>query len=124
VTDAVELAVRSGRVTRRGGFLWSGKPAEVPVRWRGEDDAVTSPQLIPPEEVAAAAVLVAQQSFGVPADDLAAAALRAMGFKRISQPLAELGRAGVDLAIQDKRLAADASGFLIPAQPGSAPSGS
>jgi hypothetical protein len=80
--------------------------------------------LIPPEEVAAAAVLVAQQSFGVPADDLAAAALRAMGFKRISQPLAELGRAGVDLAIQDKRLAADASGFLIPAQPGSARSGS
>ena len=119
VTDAVELAVRSGRVTRRGAFLWSGKSPDVPVRWRGEDDAVTSPQLIPPEEVAAAAVLVAQQSFGVPADDLAAAALRAMGFKRITQPLAELGRAGVELAIQDKRLTADASGFLIPAQSGS-----
>lgn len=122
--DAVELAVRSGRVQRRGDFLWHCNGLEVPVRWRGEDDAVTSPQLIPPEEVAAAAVLVAQQSFGVPADDLAAAALRAMGFKRITQPLAELGRAGVDLAIQDKRLAADASGFLIPAQPGSNSSGS
>ncbi len=117
--DAIELAVRSARVTRRGDFLWHRNGQEVVVRWRGEDDAVISPQLIPPEEVAAAAVLVAQQSFGVPADDLAAAALRAMGFKRISQPLAELGRAGVELAIQDKRLAADASGFLIPAQLGS-----
>ena len=36
---------------------------------------------------------------------------------------AELGRAGVELAIQDKRLTADASGFLIPVQPGATPSG-
>jgi very-short-patch-repair endonuclease len=123
VTDAVELAVRSGRVSRRGEFLWTSKSTGAAVRWRGEDDAVTSPHLIPTEEVAAAAVLVAQQSFGVPADDLAAAALRAMGFKRISQPLAELGRAGVELAIQDKRLTADASGFLVPTEPGATQSG-
>ena len=124
LTDAVELAVRSGRVTRRGEFLWNSASGGVAVRWRGDDDAVTSANLIPSEEVAAAAVLVAEQSFGVPADDLAAAALRAMGFKRITQSLAELGRAGVELAVQDKRLRADASGFMIPTQPGSNHGGS
>jgi very-short-patch-repair endonuclease len=124
LVDSLELAVRSGRVMRRGDFLWHGNGQELAVRWRGEDDAVTAADLIPPEEVAAAAVLVAEQSFGVPADDLAAAALRAMGFKRITQPLAELGRAGVELAVRDKRLKADASGFMIATQPGSNHGGS
>jgi very-short-patch-repair endonuclease len=115
--DAVELAVRSGRVVRSGEFLRSADNQGTPVRWRGGDDAVVSAALIPPEEVAAAAVLVAEQSYGVPADDLATAALRAMGFKRISPPLAELGRAAVELAIREKRLATDASGYLVPAEP-------
>ncbi|MBI3838797.1 MAG: hypothetical protein HY288_12805, partial [Planctomycetia bacterium] len=112
----VDLAVRTGRLTRHGDFLWDIRPHAITPRWRGNDDAVTTAQLICAEEVAAAAVLVAQHSFGIPADDLASATLRALGFKRIGQPLAELGRAAVELALREKRIVADAAGFMVPAE--------
>ncbi len=84
-----------------------------PIRWRGGDDAVTAADLICPEEVAEAAVWVTQHEFGVPLDDLPAAAIHTMGFKRIGPQLAALGVAGVQLALESRRIAADSGGFMV-----------
>ena len=80
---------------------------------RGSADAVTDADLICPEEVAEAAVYVAQHEFGIPLDDLPAAALRSLGFKRIGPQLAALGVAGVQHAMESHRISADSGGFMV-----------
>ncbi len=88
---------------------------EPPVRWRGNGDAVTSAELICAEEVAQAAILLLQREFGIPLDDLPAATLHAMGFRRIGTQLAELGNSAIQQAVAAQRIRPDASGFIVPA---------
>ena len=84
------------------------------IRWRGTKDAVSAAELICPEEVAEAAAWVVKHEYGIPSDDLPAAAIRAMGFRRIGTQLAELAEQGVRLAIDSKRIVMDTRGILIP----------
>lgn len=121
VTGQVKLklqtALDTGKSVRRfevrGKFVWLVGMAVPPVRWRGNDEAVTSAELICPEEVAQAAILLVQQEFGIPLDDLPAATLRAMGFKRIGPQLAELGNMAIQQAVAAQRVRPDASGFIV-----------
>ena len=75
---------------------------------------MTSAELICPEEVAEAAAWVVENEFGMPRDDLPAAAIRAMGFRRMGSQLAELAEQGVRLAIDSKRVAMDGQGLITP----------
>lgn len=97
----------------RGKFAWPLGMDVPPVRWRGSDDAVTSAELICVEEVTQAAILLLQREFGIPLDDLPAATLRAMGFKRIGPQLAELGNVAVQQAAAAQRIRPDPSGFMV-----------
>ncbi len=115
IDDAIDRAAGRGGLVLRGEFAWLPGQTQPPVRWRGDEQAVTDPRLIDPHEVAAAAVLAARFECGIPADELPAAALRAMGFKRAGPQLAELARSGVELALSVGLLRADAAGFLVPA---------
>jgi hypothetical protein len=119
---ALESGVRHQQFVERGEFIWPLRMDRAPARWRGADDAVTDPTLICPEEVAEAAVCVSKNQFGIPLDDLPAATLRAMGFKRIGPHLSALGTAGIELAIKGRRIVADPGGFMIvSAEPDKAP---
>lgn len=115
IDEAIDRVTGQGGFTLRGDFVWMPGQTLPPVRWRGGEQAVTDPRLIDPHEVAAAAVLAAKLEYGIPADDLPAAALRTMGFKRTGPQLAALARTGVELAIAAGQLRADAAGFLVPA---------
>ena len=83
------------------------------IRWRDTEDAVSAAELICPEEVAEAAAWVVEHEYGIPRDDLPAAAIRAMGFKRIGTQLAELAEQGVRLAIDSKRVVMNTRGILM-----------
>jgi len=121
---ALAAAIRRDQIAQHGGdteFLWPPSMREPPLRWRGGDEAVTDPALIAPEEVARVAAWVARNEFGVPEADLPAATVRAMGFRRVTEPLLALGRAGVALAVQSGLIARDARGIMVPAAAASPP---
>lgn len=115
LADAVEAGEAAERFECRGEFVWPAGMDQPSVRWRGGENAVTDPRLICPEEIAAAAALVVQHEFGIPLDDLPVSTLRALGFKRVTGQLAELGRAGVQQAIAARMIAGDKSGFMVAA---------
>lgn len=115
----LQKALQQGSANRRfvvrGKFAWPSGMDLPPVRWRGNEDAVTNAEFICPEEVVQAAVLLLQREFGIPLDDLPAATLRAMGFKRIGPQLAELGNTAIQTAIEAQRIRPDPSGFMVAA---------
>lgn len=117
VKDLLDTARGSGsrghQFFERGEFVWPAGMEKPPIRWRGGDDAVTDPALICPEEVAEAAIWLTRNQFGIPLDDLPAATLHALGFKRIGTQLAGLGAAGVQLALKARRIVADPAGFMV-----------
>ena len=92
VKDLLEAARQSGvrhrQFVAKGEFLWLVGMERPPIRWRGGDDAVTDPALICPGEIAEAAIWVTRHQVGIPLDDLPAATLHAIGFKRIGTQLA------------------------------------
>ncbi len=114
VETAITAVALSGAVRRDGPFLMPADMTHPRVRWRDAFDAVTSPDLIWPGEVAESAVYIVRHEFGAAMDDLGAAALRRMGFKRITPPLEALGRAGVDLAVRQGRIVVDANNYARP----------
>jgi len=110
-----QLGVQSQQFLAKGEFIWPVGMETPPIRWRGADDAVTDPALICPEEVVEAAIWVTKHQFGVPLDDLPAATLHAMGFKRVGALLGALGAAAVELALKTRRIVADSAGFMVAA---------
>lgn len=112
---ALEQGNNSRRFEVRGKFAWPPGVDSPPVRWRGGSDAVTNAELICAEEVAQAAILLLRREFGIPLDDLPAATLRAMGFKRIGPQLSELGSTAIQQAVATQRIRPDASGFMVAA---------
>jgi len=81
VEAGVEAAIRAGKVKRTGVFLWPPSPPKVLVRRRG-DEVQPAIEYICDEEIAAAAVLVLRTQFATDRDELAAQALRVLGFGR------------------------------------------
>ena len=111
---ALLTAVTRQVVRAQGDFVWPVNLDRPCVRWRGTEDAVSSSELICTEEIAEAARLVVEHEFGVPLDDLPAAAMRYMGFRRITTNLSELGQLGVEQAMQLGLIKADQHGFMVP----------
>jgi hypothetical protein len=86
---------------------------EPPLRWRGNDDAVRAAELICVEEVARATRALVEREYGIPVDDVPAATLRLMGFKRVTDSLLALGRAGYEAARGAGWLRTDRDGFVV-----------
>lgn len=112
LAEALNKALKKD-LLRRGMFIWPRSMERPLIRWRDAEDAVTSAELICPEEVAEAAAWVVEHEFGMPRDDLPAAAIRAMGFRRIGSQLADLAEQGVRLAIDSKLVVMDANGMMM-----------
>lgn len=120
VKSKLETAFGAGKAARRldvgGKFAWPPGLTIPPVRWRGGDDDPKEAEHICHEEVAQAAVLFVQREYGIPLDDLPAATLRSMGFKRIGPQLVELGNTAIQQAIAAQRIRPDASGYMVAAE--------
>ena len=59
------------------------------------------------------AALIVENEFGVPASELPAVAIKALGFRRVGTQLAELGARGVRLALEKGLIRADATGHMV-----------
>lgn len=82
VEAGIEAAIRQGKVTRSGSFLWPPSRPQQLVRRRG-DEVPAAIDYVCDEEIAAAAILVLQTQFATVRDELAVQALRVLGFGRV-----------------------------------------
>lgn len=84
IDAALDSAVRSQKVRRKGDFFWASGMNEPPVRDRSElPDSSRKPDLIAPEEIAAAIEKVVAASYGIDRTEIPAAVLRLLlGFRR------------------------------------------
>lgn len=96
IESAVDQAISSGFVEKRGVFLWPPDIDEVPVRRRG---GRVSPDIeeIPEEEIGAAIKLVLEYQFSTPEDELPSAVAQTLGFGRTSKKAANQ----IDGVVQD-----------------------
>ena len=79
--SALTRAERSGRLVRRGSFLWSPTMDTAPVRHRGEDDP-RDIALVAPEEITEAVRLVLRKEFSMGKADLVGRVARVLGYAR------------------------------------------
>jgi very-short-patch-repair endonuclease len=80
-------ATRQGRVRRRGAFLWHPDMQQAPLRDRsGLPSASKKLEFVAPEEIAAAIEKVVGDSYGMNRDEIPAAVLRLLGFRRTTEP--------------------------------------
>ncbi len=100
--EAVDGALAIGKVLARDAFLWPVDLQDCPVRDRSDLPANSRrPELIAPEEFAAAIARVVSDSLGMPADSISQAAARLLGFPRLTDDL----RARIEDAIVRLRAA-------------------
>jgi hypothetical protein len=93
IMSAMARAEASGRVRRRGAFLWPAKDPVVAPRDRSElPDASRGLDLVSDEECRAALERAQAESCGCGADEAAVQAVRLLGVKRNDEALARLVR--------------------------------
>jgi very-short-patch-repair endonuclease len=89
IASAARRLERAGLISRRGDFFWPATMTEVPLRRRDTEDAPCEAELIAPEEIAAAVLLILKKEFRVPLDGLMDHAARVLGFSRAGSRVRE-----------------------------------
>ena len=86
--DAITELVRSGRVSRRGDFLWSTGMARPPVRDRSGLSATSRKlEMVSDEEMAEAICVVVGQSYGIARGQASAPAAKLLGYSRVTEAM-------------------------------------
>jgi len=86
--EAVGQLVESGRVSRRGDFLWQADMETAPVRDRsGLPAASRKLEMVSNEELAEAVCVVVGQSYGIAKDQAPAAASKLLGYSRTTEAM-------------------------------------
>jgi hypothetical protein len=86
---AIDRAIRGRSIVRKEDFLWPADCQIPPLRDRSELPAASrKPELVPPEEWAAAVARLVADSLGATPEELAPAVARLLGFPRTSEDIA------------------------------------
>ena len=112
--SAVDYAGDSPEVRRQGDFLWRGDMESPALRDRG-NIARTSRELelVAPEEIALAVERVVAGSYGIHRQEVPGAAVRLLGFVRVTQDMRTKVGSVVDEMIQDSRLVEQGDNLVI-----------
>ena len=116
--ESLELAVAhagdSTEVRRQGNFLWRGDMEIPEVRDRSNlTRASRKLELVAPEEMALAVERVVAGSYGINRQDVPGAALRLLGFARVTQDMRTRVDSVVDDMIQDGRLVEQGDNLVV-----------
>ena len=85
---AIEHGVSSGSITLKGEFLWQSDMAEARMRDRSKIPASSRKiELVAPEEVAMAVRRVVAASYGIALEDITGAAVKLLGFGRVTNEM-------------------------------------
>ena len=118
--EAVSEIVRSGRVFRRGDFLWSTDMTRPPVRDRSGLPATSRKlEMVSDEEMAEAICVVVGRSYGIVRDQTPARAAKLLGFSRTTQAIKDRSDSVTNGLLSEGRLEADGDLLVIGESPGS-----
>ena len=104
IEEACDLIVRSQRVRSSGGFLSMPGVAVVPRDRSNAGDETKKSDLVAPEEIHEAVLLVVRQNLGVKPSEIAASVSRLLGFGATTQAWRELTAAQVAIAQEQGKL--------------------
>jgi very-short-patch-repair endonuclease len=113
IEAGINDAALTGRVIRRGAFLWHPAMATPPVRDRSlAPSASRSIALIAPEEIEQAILRVVTEAYGIPPDYIPPSACRLLGFARLTDELRAAVVAATDRLLVTGRLR-EQSGHVV-----------
>ncbi len=111
---AINAAVRSESIVRKGDFLWSPTMKRAVVRDRRAVSQVRNIKRIAPEEIAEAIRMVVENSYGIDRLDAVSGAGKLLGFGSVSRKIgAEIGLVA-DRLVEDGRLRDDDGHLTLP----------
>jgi very-short-patch-repair endonuclease len=112
--NAISSVTRSGRMVRKGKFLWPSDSVKLQVR-RASNGSGTRPiQYVPPEELEEAAILVLRMTRGVSKDELIPEIARVLGYARTGDKVERAALEATKRLIENGRVI-ERAGFLMPA---------
>jgi very-short-patch-repair endonuclease len=117
--QAAALAIRNGWVIKKGDFLWPTDLTDALVRSRAGDCPVTDPEMIPPEELEAAIMLVVRRQYGIKFEYAVEAAARLFGFARTGSKLRAVLEGALIRLAERREIDRDDSDFITVPREGS-----
>jgi very-short-patch-repair endonuclease len=112
IRNAVSSLTRSGKMFRRGKFLWLSGKVEVNVRRSTNGNGVRPIQYVPPEEVEEAALLVLRMTRGASKDELLPEIARVLGYARTGDRVERAALEATKRLLKNGRVI-ERSGFLM-----------
>ncbi len=114
VREAMDEAVRDGRVRCSGDFLWLPDMRIPPVRDRSRlPDASKKLEFVATEELAAAVERVVADSYGIERGQVGAAALRLLGFGRTTRAGEEKAERAIQMLLSEGRVAQKGEQLIV-----------
>ena len=117
--EAVGQLVKSGRISRRGDFLWSTDMTQPPVRDRsGLSAASRKLEMVSDEEMAEAVCVVVGQAYGIAREQASAPAAKLLGYSRTTEAMKDRLDSIVAVLLTEGRLEDDGDHLVLGAHPG------
>ena len=114
LASAMDYAGDSSEVRRQGDFLWRSDMESPVLRDRSNlAGASRKLDLVAPEEIALAVERVVAGSYGIHRQDVPKAAVRLLGFPRVTQDMQARVQSVVDEMIQDGRLVEQGDNVVV-----------
>ena len=113
IRNAVSSLTRSGKMIRKGKFLWLAGNVNLQVRRSANGNGARPIQYVPPEEVEEAALLVLRLTRGVSKDELLPEIARVLGYARTGDRVERAALEATKRLVKSGRVI-ERSDFLIP----------
>jgi len=112
--NAISSLTRSGRMVRKGKFLWPSGSVKLQVRRASNGKGSRPIQYVPPEELEEAAILILRMTRGVSKDELIPEIARVLGYARTGDKVERAALEATKRLVKNGRVI-ERAGFLIPA---------
>jgi very-short-patch-repair endonuclease len=111
IVSAISSLTRSGKMVRKGKFLWPSHDATIRVR-RANGNGSRPIQYVPPEEIEEAALLVLRLTRGVSRNELLPEIARVLGYARTGDRVERAALGAIRRSLGSGRIV-ERSGFLM-----------
>jgi len=114
IRNAVSSLTRSGKMIRKGKFLWPSGKVTVQVRRSTHGKGARPIQYVPPEEIEEAALLVLRLTRGASKDEVIPEIARVLGYARTGDKVERAASEATKRLVKSGRVV-ERAGFLMPA---------
>jgi very-short-patch-repair endonuclease len=113
IRNAISSMTRSGRMVRKGKFLWPSGGSKPQIRRASNGKGSRPIQYVPPEELEEAAILILRMTRGVSKDELIPEIARVLGYARTGDKVERAALEATNRLVKAGRVV-ERGGFLVP----------